>query len=65
MITDFIPGVTIPPYTNLTLTRVGSTNNVSQAVYLNNAVRVLTLDFTYVNAGVANDDEIATITVTR
>lgn len=55
----------IPAFNYQAFTYVGSTNNISTQVFKSGGsggTTVATLTFTYVNAGVANDDNISSIT---
>jgi hypothetical protein len=42
-----VPGFSIPPYTEVNMTYIGSTNNFSTVVYKNNTTTVMSLSFTY------------------
>lgn len=42
-----VPGFSIPPYTEVNMSYVGSTNNFSTVVYKNNSTTVMSLSFTY------------------
>lgn len=52
----------IPAYDQQVLTYVGSTNNIQTISYLSGGQEVALLTFTYVDAGAADDDLVATIT---
>lgn len=57
----------LPPHDYEVFTYVGSTNNVSTIVGKlggSSGLTVGTLTFTYVSAGAANDDNVASITLT-
>jgi hypothetical protein len=54
-------GMNIPPNDEMVFTYVASTNNVSTIVYKLNGSTVATQTFTYVNSGVADNDDIASI----
>lgn len=42
-----VPGFSVPPYTEVNMSYVGSTNNFSTVVYKNNSTTVMSLSFTY------------------
>lgn len=58
-------GLLIPAHDYVGFTYVGSTNNIQTAVYKTGGAAgttVATLTYTYVAAGAADDDDIASIT---
>jgi hypothetical protein len=60
-----IAGLNIPQHTEVTLTYVGSTNNLDTVVYKDGATTVATLTFTYVGGTPTTDDaNLATVTRT-
>lgn len=53
----------IPTWDSRAFTYVGSTNNVNVVTYKLAGVSVATVTYTYVLAGVADDDDVATETL--
>ncbi len=56
--------VNLPRWNSRTFAYQGSTNNVTTIVYKLDGVTVATQRFTYVAAGVADDDDVASETIT-
>jgi hypothetical protein len=68
MISASEPGIVallhgIPPWNSREFTYVGSTNNVESVTYFKDSTEVATVSYTYVNAGAADNDKVATETV--
>lgn len=61
IIGDNTQGLIIPPYDEQDFTYYGSTNNIETIVYKKATATVLTLTFTYLNSGAANDDLVTKI----
>lgn len=55
--------MTIPPNDEMVFTYFGATTNVQTITYKLNGSTVATQTFTYVNGGVADDDLVASITL--
>lgn len=61
----YVAGFAIPEFDYFICTYVGSTNNIATTVYKTGGAggtTVATLTFTYIAAGAADDDDIATVT---
>lgn len=57
-----VPGFSIPPYDEISLSYYGSTNNLSNVSYINNSTTVLSLSFVYVaNPPTTNDALLANV----
>lgn len=54
----------IPEFNSQAFTYFGATNNIQTIAYKQDGSTVATMTFTYVSGGVADDDLVATITLT-